>query len=142
MSASWTEATARRSTRDLPRLASAPDMGGVAARAAASLSPPLRHTYASLHTAKAIEAGRGRDAILTYLRTQLRHRNVQTTMDYYIHLFLGGQREIVNHLDDDTGQDWAPVLRPTRPGDARRLDPAQTVAKPSHSSQNVASGGF
>jgi integrase len=92
----------------------------------------LRHTYASLHIAKAIEAGRDRDAILTYLRNQLRHRNIQTTMDYYIHLFPGGQREITNRLDDDTGQDWMPVFRPTRTGDARRANPSQTVAKPSH----------
>jgi integrase len=92
----------------------------------------LRHTYASLHIAKAIEAGRDRDAILTYLRNQLRHRNIQTTMEYYIHLFPGGQREIVNRLDDDTAQDWTPVFRPTRTGNAARLDAAQTVVKTSH----------
>jgi hypothetical protein len=79
-----------------------------------------------------MEAGRDRDAILTYLRNQLRHRNIQTTMDYYIHLFPGGQREITNRLDDDTGQDWMPVFRPTRTEDARRANRSQTVAKPSH----------
>ena len=96
--------------------------------------PPhaLRHPYASLHIAKAIQTGRDRDAILTYLRNQLRHRNIQRTMDYYIHLFPGGQHEIVNRLDDDTGQDWTPVVRPTRTGNAGRLDAAQTVAKTPH----------
>jgi integrase len=92
----------------------------------------LRHTFASLHIAKAIEAGRDRDAILTYLRSQLRHRSIQTTMDYYIHLFPGGQREITNRLDDDSGQDWTPVFRPTRTGPARDVEPSPTVAKPSH----------
>jgi hypothetical protein len=42
----------------------------------------LRHIYASLHIAK-LEAGRDRDGILTYVRSQLRHRNIQTTMDDY-----------------------------------------------------------
>jgi integrase len=88
----------------------------------------LRHTYASLHIAKALEAGRDRDGILTYLRSQLRHRNIQTTMDYYIHLFPGGQREITNRLDDDTGQAWVPVL-PGRRG--RNRTPSRTVPKPS-----------
>jgi hypothetical protein len=37
-------------------------------------------------------------------------------MDYYIHLFPGGQRDITNRLDDNTGQDWTLVFRPTRPG--------------------------
>src|SRR5262249_8322764 len=91
----------------------------------------LRHTYASLHIAKAIEAGRDRDAIRTYLRTHLRHRSIQTTMDYYIHLFPGGQREITNRLDDDTGQEWTPVFG-SRARAASHVEPAPAVSKPSH----------
>jgi integrase len=97
----------------------------------------LRHTYASLHIAKAIEAGRDRDAILTYLRSQLRHRSIQTTMEYYIHLFPGGQREITNRLDDDTGQTWVPVVG--SPG-RRHREPSRTVPKPSRSAKPSRSG--
>jgi hypothetical protein len=97
----------------------------------------LRHTYASLHIAKAIEAGRDRDAILTYLRNQLRHRSIQTTMDYYIHLFPGGQREITNRLDDDTGQTWIPVVGSSV---RRHREPSRTVPKPSRSAESSRSG--
>ena len=95
----------------------------------------LRHTYASLHIAKALEAGRDRDAILTYLRSQMRHRSIQTTMDYYIHLFPGGQREITNRLDDDSGQHWVPVVPQRRPQPRSRNDAARTGAKRAHSGQ-------
>ena len=62
-------------------------------------------------------------------------------MDYYIHLFPGGQREITNRLDDDTGQDWTPVFRPTRAGDARPADRRRALTKPSQLTKNVARRG-
>jgi integrase len=127
-----------RAGRHLPGLAAAPQQGWADPRAPGSALPErtphaLRHTYASLHIAEALEAGRDRDAILTYLRSQLRHRSIQTTMDYYIHLFPGGQREITNRLDDDTGQAWVPVV-----GGAIR--PSRIVPKPSRSAKPSQSG--
>ena len=82
--------------------------------------------------AKALEARRDRNAILTYLRSQMRHKTVQTTMDYYIHLCPGGQPEVTNRLDDDTGQNWVPVVRNAG---WRTQEWSRTVPKPSRSAK-------
>jgi hypothetical protein len=58
-------------------------------------------------------------------------------MEYYIHLFPGGQREITNRLDDDTGQTWVPVVG--SPG-RRHREPSRTVPKPSRSAKPSRSG--
>ncbi len=51
----------------------------------------LRHTYASLMA----EAG----APPKYVQEQLGHSSIQVTMDIYLHLFPGGNREWVARLD-------------------------------------------
>jgi integrase len=114
-----------------PRLVARAGLARPAGSGLAERTPhSLRHTFASLHIAKALQASQDRDAILTYLRSQMRHRSIQTTMDYYIHLFPGGQREITNRLDDDSGQAWVPVVRYSG---NRRPEPSGSVPKPSRS---------
>jgi len=53
----------------------------------------LRHTFATL----LIEAGES----LAYVRDQLGHTSIKTTVDIYGHLTPGGNREAVDRLDDD-----------------------------------------
>lgn len=45
-----------------------------------------------------------------------------------MHLFPGGQRDITNRLDDDSGQHWVPVVPQRRPQPRGRNDAAQTGA--------------
>jgi integrase len=52
----------------------------------------LRHTYASLLLAQGES--------LTYVKAQLGHRSIQTTVDVYGHLVAGGNRAAVDRLDD------------------------------------------
>ncbi len=84
-----------------------------------------------MSSARAASSSSG-TVILTYLCNHLRHRSVQTTMDYDIHLFPGGQREITNRLDDDTGQTWVPVVGTTG---RRHREPSRS-AKPSRSASS------
>ncbi len=52
----------------------------------------LRHTYASLLLAQGES--------LVYVKAQLGHRSIQTTVDVYGHLVAGGNRAAVDRLDD------------------------------------------
>ncbi len=53
----------------------------------------LRHTYASLLLAQGES--------LTYVKAQLGHASIQTTVDTYGHLVAGGNRAAVDRLDDE-----------------------------------------
>ena len=52
---------------------------------------PIRHTYASL----LLQAG----APLHYVKEQLGHSTIATTVDFYGHCQSGANREIINQLD-------------------------------------------
>jgi hypothetical protein len=60
-----------------PRLLTRARLTGRPGGSRCECPPPI--LYASLQIAKAIEAGRDRDALLTHLRSQLRHRNTKAT---------------------------------------------------------------
>ena len=59
----------------------------------------MRHTFASL----LLQQGES----LHYVKEQLGHASIQTTVDVYGHLAPGSNRNAVNKLDDDD----APTLR-------------------------------
>jgi integrase len=59
----------------------------------------MRHTFASL----LLQQGES----LHYVKEQLGHASIQTTVDVYGHLAPGANRNAVNKLDDDD----APTLR-------------------------------
>ncbi len=67
----------------------------------------LRHTYASLLI--------GQGESLTYVKEQLGHASIQTTVDVYGHLVPGGNRAAVDRLDDT-------------PSDATKRNPDATAA--------------
>lgn len=52
----------------------------------------IRHTYASLLLAQGES--------LHYVKEQMGHASIQTTVDVYGHLVLGSNRNAVNRLDD------------------------------------------
>jgi integrase len=54
----------------------------------------IRHTFASL----LLQQGEP----LHYMKDQMGHASIQTTVDVYGHLLPGSNRDAVNKLDDDT----------------------------------------
>lgn len=55
----------------------------------------IRHTFASLLLANGES--------LHYVKKQMGHASIQTTVDVYGHLVPGSNRNAVNRLDDPTG---------------------------------------
>ncbi len=65
----------------------------------------IRHTFASL----LLQNGES----LHYVKEQLGHASIQTTVDVYGHIVPGSNRKAVNRLDDPLSESDAPALRLT-----------------------------